>query len=51
MLHGYGPYVGKFAFIAKKFSEQGYDFVGYDYPGFGLSEGPRGYVKDKEQFV
>jgi alpha-beta hydrolase superfamily lysophospholipase len=37
--HGYGSYVGKFAYVAKYFVEAGYDVIGYDYLGFGLSEG------------
>lgn len=51
LFHGYGSYVGKFAYIAKKFSEHGFDVVGYDYPGFGLSEGPRGVINDADAFV
>lgn len=39
MFHGYGSYVGKFAYIAKHFVEKGYDVIGMDYKGFGYSEG------------
>lgn len=51
LFHGYGSYVGKFAYIAKQFAEHGYDVVGYDYPGFGLSEGPRGEIHNSEYFI
>lgn len=57
MFHGYGSYVGKFAYIGEKIAEQGFDFVGFDYRGFGKSEGVRGlistdiFIKDAVSFV
>ena len=43
-LHGYGTYCAKMGFIAEKFVKLGYDAIGFDYPGFGYSEGPRGHI-------
>ena len=46
--HGYGDYMGRYAFMAKKIAAEGYDVVGMDHRGFGLSEGRRGIVEKKE---
>jgi len=48
--HGYGSYVGKFAFYAKIFQEQGFDVIGMDFKGFGHSEGLRGFIEDRADF-
>jgi alpha-beta hydrolase superfamily lysophospholipase len=48
--HGYGSYVGKFAFYAKIFQEQGFDVIGMDVKGFGHSEGLRGFIEDRQDF-
>ena len=50
MYHGYGSYVGKFAYIAKLYVEAGFDVIGMDFKGFGYSEGVRGFIGDREQF-
>lgn len=47
-LHGYGDYCGRYAYLAKAFAENGYDFVGIDQKGFGHSEGSRGMFDSEE---
>ncbi|KAL4512023.1 hypothetical protein ABPG72_005025 [Tetrahymena utriculariae] len=42
--HGYNSHIGQSAHIAEYFSQHGIEVVGYDYRGFGKSEGLRGYV-------
>lgn len=43
--HGYAEYSGKYGFLAKVFSDAGYDFFGMDQRGFGYSEGQRGFFE------
>jgi len=50
MFHGYGSYVGKFAYYAKLYHDQGYDVIGMDYKGFGYSEGVRGRIESRADF-
>ena len=38
-VHGFGEYVGRFAHVAKQWSEMGYDFFAMDQRGHGKSEG------------
>ena len=45
--HEFGGYTGRYAYYAKYFAEQGYDFVGFDFRGFGKSEGMRGHIERK----
>ncbi|TNV76998.1 hypothetical protein FGO68_gene15358 [Halteria grandinella] len=47
-VHGYSEYVGRYGYLAKYFSEAGYDFVGIDQRGFGYSQGIRGYIESEE---
>ena len=47
-LHGYGDYSGRYAYFARKFAENGYDFNAIDQRGFGHSEGRRGVFESKE---
>lgn len=42
--------MGKFAFFAKLFVDQGYDVIGMDFKGFGHSEGLRGFIADRDEF-
>lgn len=48
--HGYGSYVGKFAYYAKLYHDQGYEVIGMDYKGFGHSEGVRGRIESRADF-
>lgn len=50
-VHGYGDYVGRYAFKGKFIAQHGYDFVGVDQRGFGHSQGHRGYIEDHQMFV
>lgn len=45
MFHGFGSYVGKYAFLAKLYIDSGYEVCGLDCMGFGRSEGIRGFIK------
>ena len=47
-LHGFGEYVGRYAYLAKEFAELGYDFMGMDLKGFGYSGGLRGYIDSEK---
>ena len=38
--------MGKYAYMAKMFADQGYDFIGMDYKGYGRSEGQRRLIKN-----
>ena len=42
-LHGYGGHSGKMAFLGKALAENGFEFLAYDFRGFGKSQGKRGY--------
>ena len=49
--HGYGSYGGKYGFVAKHWAEQGFDFVTYDYCGFGKSDGMPGYIDSQQSLI
>ena len=42
-VHGYGEYVGRYAYFAKYFAEAGYDVMGIDWRNFGHSQGDEKY--------
>ncbi len=48
MFHGLNSYVGHGAHLAHYFSTRGITTVGFDYRGFGRSDGRPGYVDDLE---
>jgi acylglycerol lipase len=50
-MHGYGSYIDKFAYVSKIFAENGHEVVGFDFKGFGHSEGTRGLIDDTEVFL
>jgi acylglycerol lipase len=50
-LHGYGSYVDKFGYVAMDFANSGYDVIGFDFRGFGHSEGPRGLIENTDNFI
>lgn len=37
--------------MAKHLADNGYDVVGYDYKGFGLSEGKRAFILNEQTFI
>ena len=51
MFHWYGSYVGKCGYYAKYFADKGYDFVGFDFRGFGKTKGQRGHIDSWEQHM
>ena len=50
MFHGYGSYIGKYAYMARMFVDSGYEVCGIDCMGFGLSEGVRGLIRSQDEF-
>ena len=51
LFHGFGAYTNKYGYVAEVFAQQGYDFVGFDHRGFGLSEGERGLIPSAEEHL
>ena len=51
MFHGYGSWTGKYGYYAKYFADAGYDFVGFDFRGFGNTKGQRGHIDSWEQHI
>ena len=49
--HGSDTNCKSHGFLAAEFAKHGYDFVGYDYAGFGKSQGTRGLIESKSGFV
>ena len=47
-VHGYGDYAGRYAYFARKFAENGYDFNTIDQRGYGHSDGRRGVFESKK---
>ncbi len=45
-MHGLCSHMGHSAHLAEYLSHRGITTVGYDYRGFGKSEGDRGYIED-----
>lgn len=50
-IHGITDYAGRYGFLARKFADEGYDFVCMDQRGHGRSEGMRGYFESIEDLV
>lgn len=50
-MHGHGDYCERYAYFAKAFAENGYDFVGMDMKGFGHSQGKRGVLDSEESLL
>lgn len=58
LLHSLGEHSARYAYLGEKFSHAGYQFVGFDLRGHGLSEGNLGHsfrfsklLKDLEQVI
>ena len=47
-MHGYGSYCNVNGMLAKCLAENNYEVFGMDQRGFGLSDGKRGVVENKE---
>jgi alpha-beta hydrolase superfamily lysophospholipase len=45
MVHGLGDHTGRYKYLMKKFSENGFAFAGVDLPGHGRSDGKRGHIR------
>jgi acylglycerol lipase len=48
LVHGIGEHTGRYAHVAKAFSERGFVLFGADLRGHGKSEGPRGHFPSAE---
>ena len=51
MFHGLNSHVGHGSHLAEMLSQKGYTTVGYDYRGFGRSEGKGGYVESLDKHI
>ena len=51
LVHGYAEHIGRYVHFAKELNEQGYDVIGYDQTGYGLSEGERAHVPRFDYYV
>jgi len=48
-IHGMTDYAGRYAYLAQKFANQGYDFVCMDQRGHGRSEGMPAYFESVQE--
>jgi len=44
MFHGMGSHTGMYGHLAKRFVDHRIEVCGYDYMGYGQSEGVRGHI-------
>ena len=44
LVHGLGEHSGRYAHVAEALTKAGYNFIGFDLRGHGLSEGKRGHT-------
>jgi len=44
LVHGLGEHIGRYAALAARLNEAGWDVAGYDHRGHGASGGPRGAI-------
>jgi len=51
IFHGFGSYTGKYGYYAKYFADQGYEVVGFDFRGFGKTEGQSGHLGTWKQHL
>ena len=50
-VHGYGDPLPHYSYLAKRFTEQGYEFCGIDQAGFGNSWGVKGLIENMDKSV
>jgi alpha-beta hydrolase superfamily lysophospholipase len=48
LIHGLGEHIGRYHHVARRLTEAGYALVGFDMPGHGKSDGPRGFTSYAE---
>lgn len=51
LVHGLGEHSGRYAHIAEALTKAGYNFIGFDLRGHGLSEGKQGHTPDYEHLM
>ena len=49
--HAYGSYMSKYAPVVEHFTKAGYEVVGFDMRGFGESEGERGLIVSRHDWI
>ncbi len=51
LVHGLGEHTGRYAHIAEALTKIGYNLIGFDLRGHGLSEGKRGHTPDYDYIM
>lgn len=51
LVHGLGEHSGRYAHIAEALTKAGYNLIGFDLRGHGLSEGQKGHTPDYEHIM
>jgi len=51
IVHGYAEHIGRYRHLAKKLNKEGYDVIGYDQVGHGISDGERAYIPRFDYYV
>lgn len=51
LVHGIGEHSGRYTHVAEALNNAGYDFLGFDLRGHGLSEGKQGHTPDFDHLL
>lgn len=51
MVHGFAEHIGRYDELAQFFNSHHIDFLGYDHPGHGKTEGKKGHADSYEQLL
>lgn len=51
LVHGLGEHIGRYGHVAAWFNARGYDVMGYDQRGHGLTPGPRGALSHPDDLL
>jgi alpha-beta hydrolase superfamily lysophospholipase len=51
LVHGLGEHSGRYAHVAEALTKAGYNFIGFDLRGHGLSEGKRGHSPNYDSLM